>query len=129
MQTITGILKDTAGAPVHCRVTVESLSTPLFGAGGIITGNTTISKLTDPDDGSFEFELKPGTYQVTYATTPKQTTFRIVVEADSGSAEIDDLVETEEAAIPDNATSITLIDQGTLLPVTLRIQDGEIRIV
>jgi hypothetical protein len=129
MQTITGKLEDASGVAVHCRVTVESLSTPLFADAGVITGNTSLSVLTDPEDGTFEFPLKPGFYRVTYATTPRVTIFQIEVTETEGTVSIDDLVVTEEAApVPAGATSITLIDQGTGLPVTVLIQNGEIKI-
>ncbi len=129
MQTITGTLLDTAGQPVHARVTVESLSTPLFAASGVVTGNTTLSLLTDPDDGTFEFQLKPGIYQVTYATTPKQTSFRIEVTNDSGTASIDDLVEIIPTEIPQGATAVVLYDAGLGRNVTVSLQNGEWRIV
>lgn len=81
MITITGKVEDTNGAPQHVLVTFTSLSTPLVGA-GVITGNSANSVRTLAADGTFEIDLKPGNYRVTYTANGLSTSFAIALSPD-----------------------------------------------
>jgi hypothetical protein len=126
-RNVTGKVEDATGNPVHCRVYVESLSTPLFGNAGVVTGHTVTDQRTHATTGAFSFLLKPGRYLVTYETRPKQTSFQIEVLDEAGDVAIDDLLIISD--VQDLGEAILLADTNGVDKWRLTIIDGELDIV
>jgi hypothetical protein len=103
MQTVTGILESSTGELLHAKIVFESLSTPQAGASGLVTGNTKKIVRSNPTTGAYSVGLRPGFYQVTFQTKPKETTFKIQVTGTGGSVSIEQLVVDPLPTLPSQA--------------------------
>ena len=94
MITVTGKIENAAGTTLHATIDFISKSTPLVGAGGVITTNTDKTIRSNPNDGTFSVQLAPGNYQVSIAAENETTTFSIAVPNATGTISIENLVAT-----------------------------------
>lgn len=115
MTTVTGKILDANDNPLHVLVSFNPQSTPFINSGGQVIASNSIFKKSNPNDGTYSVDLEPGTYAVTYSTSP-QIGFTIVVPASGGPYTIDQLT-----SIPAPATSYAPAGSGSpegVIPAT-----------
>lgn len=120
MTTVTGKIENAAGSTLNAKINFKSASTPLAGAAGLITTNTSKTVRSDPATGQFAVALAAGNYTVTITAESLTTTFNIAVPDGSSSLSIDQLVSTPLAFVftpPNTVWNGVRVGHITFIPI------------